>query len=445
MSLYDGLGLDTKEKGHKDQKSDLMGWSSGIKLLQSQLQLKKAALTQAKVTFSSVKREQFRKGAVLAPVVNLKSRRDDQDEMPPPPAISIIPNKEGKSPITTGSLLGGEWDIRQEYDPAWPNDYEKIMREKREKKDRDRGDDRHKHSEDKDRDSGHPYGNKHGRRRRERERDKERNREMIERNREEEAEDERANKRDRRERERDKERNREMIERNREEEAEDERANKRGLGFGAAIAPPPSLMETAEKKEPLPPPPFSGASFQSGLGTSVAARIMAKYGFKEGQGLGKQEQGMSQALQVEKTSKRGGKIIHEKDIPKEPPSPPPEPPPPPAPVNMNPSESITEIMKNPSKVVLLRNMVGPGEVDDELEPETKEECGKYGEVVKCLIFEIAASDIPEEEAVRIFIEFKRLESAIKAVVDLNGRYFGGRIVRAGFYDQDRFKRLELTD
>lgn len=48
--------------------------------------------------------------------------------------------------------------------------------------------------------------------------------------------------------------------------------------------------------------------------SSVAARIMAKYGFKEGQGLGKKEQGMSQALQVEKTSKRGGKIIHENDL-----------------------------------------------------------------------------------------------------------------------------------
>jgi splicing factor 45 len=43
---------------------------------------------------------------------------------------------------------------------------------------------------------------------------------------------------------------------------------------------------------------------------------MAKYGYKEGQGLGKKEQGMSTALLVEKTSKRGGKIIHEKDIPK---------------------------------------------------------------------------------------------------------------------------------
>ena len=41
----------------------------------------------------------------------------------------------------------------------------------------------------------------------------------------------------------------------------------------------------------------------------MAAKIMAKYGFREGSGLGKHEQGLSTALQVEKTSKRGGKII----------------------------------------------------------------------------------------------------------------------------------------
>ena len=41
---------------------------------------------------------------------------------------------------------------------------------------------------------------------------------------------------------------------------------------------------------------------------------MVKMGFKEGKGLGKEGQGMSTALQVERTSRRGGKIIHEKDL-----------------------------------------------------------------------------------------------------------------------------------
>jgi splicing factor 45 len=34
------------------------------------------------------------------------------------------------------------------------------------------------------------------------------------------------------------------------------------------------------------------------------------------------------------------------------------------------------------------------------------------------------NQIPEE-TVRIFVEFSRLECAIKALLDLNGRFFGG--------------------
>ena len=48
-----------------------------------------------------------------------------------------------------------------------------------------------------------------------------------------------------------------------------------------------------------------------------------------------------------------------------------------------PKPSITDMMKNPGKVVMMMNMVGPGEVDAELEPEVKEECEtKYGDIVK---------------------------------------------------------------
>ncbi|UXI20477.1 ribosome associated membrane protein [Sarcoptes scabiei] len=148
---------------------------------------------------------------------------------------------------------------------------------------------------------------------------------------------------------------------------------------------------------------------------------MAKMGYREGQGLGKLEQGINKALLVEKTSKTQGKIILETEKKLE-------------------NLPITEMLKNPSRVVLLRNMVGPGEVDNELEPETKEECSKYGEVIRCRIDEVKNYD-NEEDAVRIYIEFTNVDAAIKALVDLNGRYFGGRIVKASFFDSDKFAQI----
>lgn len=57
-------------------------------------------------------------------------------------------------------------------------------------------------------------------------------------------------------------------------------------------------------------------------------------------------------------------------------------------------------------------MVGPGDVDEELEPEVKDECNtKYGDVSKVVIHE--EFNTAPEDAVRIFVEFKRIESAIK--------------------------------
>ncbi|CAK0798125.1 unnamed protein product [Prorocentrum cordatum] len=98
----------------------------------------------------------------------------------------------------------------------------------------------------------------------------------------------------------------------------------------------------------------------------------------------------------------------------------------------------TKLSRGPTRVVMLTNMVGPGEVDEDLEGETAEECAKYGKLVKCTVRE--APGAPDHEAVRIFLEFAKVQSASKAYSDLNGRFFGGRSVKARFYDEERYAR-----
>ncbi|KAB0798004.1 hypothetical protein PPYR_08997 [Photinus pyralis] len=381
MSLYDDVDVKTRPT------DNVSGWSSGIKLLQSQLQLKRATVTQPK-------RDQSRK-ASLAPVIDLKSKKDEDDIFTSitqtpirtkiEPIVPVIPN----IPSFASEY---DWNVDNEYDPLWPNEYEKIVKELRDNRDRDT---------DKD----------------------EKRREKRRKSRFNDPEEE-------------------IVVATPqvtipplssgfagrwEEEEEEPVAKPSRAGGGVAIAPPPSLQEPQES--PLINNKLLSNTYD---GSSVAAKIMAKYGFKEGQGLGKQEQGMSMALQVEKTSKRGGRIIHEKEIML------------PPPIDVKSEQSITEIMKTPGKVVLLRNMVGPGEVDDELEPEVKDECNtKYGDVATVTIHEVP--NVEPEDAVRIFVEFRRIESAIKAVVDLNGRFFGGRQVKATFYDLDKFYNFQLME
>lgn len=38
-----------------------------------------------------------------------------------------------------------------------------------------------------------------------------------------------------------------------------------------------------------------------------------------------------------------------------------------------------------------------------------------------------------------------LSVCLLAVVDLNGRYFGGRVVKACFYNLDKFRVLDLAE
>ncbi|BDA45603.1 Splicing factor 45 [Coccomyxa sp. Obi] len=164
-------------------------------------------------------------------------------------------------------------------------------------------------------------------------------------------------------------------------------------------------------------------------GLSLAARMMEKMGWKEGQGLGRSKQGIVTPLIAQKTDARSGVIVNASSST--------------AHQDKRPRVG-TSLQGAPSRVILLRNMVGPGEVDDELEDEIGVECSKFGNVQSVLIFEVTEPGFPAEETVRIFVEFDREEAATKAVVDLGGRFFGGRTVQATFFDIGKFQRHDLA-
>jgi len=84
-----------------------------------------------------------------------------------------------------------------------------------------------------------------------------------------------------------------------------------------------------------------------------------------------------------------------------------------------------------SKTVCLENMVGPGELDEDLADEVKEECESVGPVTKVRVEEVGA-----EKHVRVFVTFKETEGCAKTVAKMNGRFFGGRKVKATAVEVD---------
>ncbi|GER36792.1 splicing factor 45 [Striga asiatica] len=339
-------------------------WSSSVKMVPPTLRKPQPPQTILRAPHPKPKQPQP-KLTTTAP------QNADENTNPNPSTSSFQP-----------ALVGVTSSVIDEYDPARPNDYEDYRRERKRKQ-----------------------------------AEAEVRRELEERERREREREEREK------RERDRDRDRELNISG--EEAWRRRAAMSGGGGGAP-------------RSPSPPPPGNGGgegfsigkSESGGLGLgaegkmTAAQRMMAKMGWKQGQGLGKQEQGITAPLVAKKTDKRGGVIVNASES----------------------NKKVKSVSFNgtPTRVVLLRNMVGPGEVDDDLEGEVAEECTKFGTVTRVLIFEITEPNFPHDEAVRIFIQFERAEQATKALIELEGRFFGGRIVRACFYDEERFSNNELA-
>uniref|UniRef100_A0A4W4GB73 RRM domain-containing protein n=1 Tax=Electrophorus electricus TaxID=8005 RepID=A0A4W4GB73_ELEEL len=103
------------------------------------------------------------------------------------------------------------------------------------------------------------------------------------------------------------------------------------------------------------------------------------------------------------------------------------------------------LRKQESTVMVLRNMVGPEDIDDDLEGEVTEECGKFGAVNRVIIYQEKQGEEEDAEViVKIFVEFSAASEMNKAIQALNNRWFGGRKVVAEVYDQERFDNSDLS-
>ncbi|KAK4296668.1 hypothetical protein Pmani_030853 [Petrolisthes manimaculis] len=101
--------------------------------------------------------------------------------------------------------------------------------------------------------------------------------------------------------------------------------------------------------------------------------------------------------------------------------------------------------KSESTVVILRNMVGAEEVDELLQEEITEECGRFGTVRHVIIYQERQSEDDDAEIlVKIFVEFATPSESAAAQEALNGRYFGGRLVKAELYDQNMYNHNDLS-
>ncbi|KAJ5529930.1 hypothetical protein N7527_003323 [Penicillium freii] len=195
--------------------------------------------------------------------------------------------------------------------------------------------------------------------------------------------------------------------------------------------------QPADEEEPDEPAPRSLRPGQPDFG----ARMLSKWGWNKGSGLGATGSGIVKPLEVklEKRKKRPdsegggfvtpagrGKIIGSNKK----------------------GEYDTSKFGPMSEVVKLLGMLDGMDLDAEMEgdqngglmQEIGQECGdKYGDVERVFIARDVGTPIP------VFVKFKHPLSGLRAVNALEGRVFNGNTITARFFDLEKFDQGVYTD
>ncbi|VTZ70160.1 RNA-binding protein, putative [Plasmodium chabaudi chabaudi] len=197
-----------------------------------------------------------------------------------------------------------------------------------------------------------------------------------------------------------------------------------------------NMPNTIESKDITAQNSNENVNEQAPVKKDFATRMMEKMGWKKGEGLGKDKQGIKAPLILQKVDKRSGVIVQ-------------------APIILKKTELANEKNNDSyddeadaansanntvTRIIQLTNLVTIDEVDDTLKEEIEEEGSKFGNLLNINI--VTDPNLLDALAVKIYCEYESSDQAKNAFNTFKERTFAGRKVKVSFVNEQEYLSQE---